>query len=620
MMVFRLWIFRIIILAAFLILLVRLGYLQLFRGDYYEGLALGNRIRSIPIDAPRGVIFDRNGKMLVENEASFNVSVVPEELKGNFGSLTLLASMLHLDRGKVLKKLYGAQGNSEVVVLKQHLNFKEFARISEILPLPGIYIVERPMRRYMHPLRDAHLLGYVGEVSGQELKRRKGEGLRSGDLVGQDGIEKEYDSILRGVNGAQELEVDAVGRLVNILHEVAPTQGNNLYLTIDETLQKAAWNAVGEQLKNLVARNGKRTPASVIALNPNNGEILAYAAWPSFNPNWFVQGITQRQYSSILRASFDPLLNRPIQAAIPSGSTFKIITGSAGLEEKVISPDRPLYCPGYFHIPGMTFHCFIRSGHGMIKFVEAVAQSCDVYFYQVGHRLGIERLDKYAALFGIGQLTGVDLPGESQGLLPTPEWKKKVYHEGWYPAETINMSIGQGYLQITPMQLAVAAAIVANGGTYWRPHFFKSTTLDLSTRKIFPHYPEKVRVLTLAPKVLDLVRLGMKEAVDHGTATAAKLPKVVVAGKTGTAENLPTSLNPKGRNHAWFVSFAPFSSPEIVVVVMMEQSGGYGGGVAAPIAKKIFEAYFKKHPKESEDALTRNERNIPPFTSGNISE
>lgn len=601
----RLWIFRGIIAIVFLLLVCRLVYLQMARGNYYEILSNGNRTRSIPIEAPRGVIFDRNGKPLVRNDVTFMLTAVPDEVADNLQVIGTLSGILHMSRKALLQKIFHTTDLSLPVTLKSDMTFSQFAGLSEYLPLPGIYPIEEPVRSYLYPLRDAHLLGYVGQISEGELKRRRSQGLRMGDIVGEDGIERVYDSLLRGQNGAQQVEVDATGRFVKVLSAVQPVPGDNIYLTLDATVQEAAWKAVKEELQVLKKQNGKITPATVVALDPNNGEVIAYVAWPSFNPNWFARGITEKEYKSILDNKFDPLLNRPIQSAYPTGSTFKQITGSAGLQEKVITPNKPLYCPGYFSIPGITFNCFVRTGHGWIKFAEAIAQSCDVYFYKVGYMLGIDRIDKYAHAFGIGQPTGIDLPDESGGLLPTPEWKEKVYKEPWYPAESINLAIGQGYLQATPLQMAVVTSIVANGGTRWRPHLFgRAVKADGAevTRNV-PQYPQMLGTVPVAQKNLALLRLGMRGAVDHGTATAAQVKGIPVAGKTGTAENLPTPLNPRGRNHAWFVSFAPYfpvkdgiysRKPQLVVVVMMEESGGYGGEFASPVAQKIFTAFFKE--------------------------
>jgi penicillin-binding protein 2 len=601
----RLWIFRVLIAIVFFVLLARLAYLQLYRGDYYQHQANENRIRSIPIEAPRGFIFDRNGVPLAENSTSFMVMAVPYEVSAHLNSLKILSYVLHIPLREILNKVFSSNASSLPVILKEHMDFKEFASLSEYLPLPGIYTIATPERKYLHPYRDAHLLGYVGLASEKDLKERKSEGLKMGDVVGKNGIEEEYDSLLRGTNGDEEVEVDAAGNFVKVLSEKQPVPGNNLYLTIDANLQETAWKAIKEELVVLKKRNGKRTPASVIALNPNNGEVLAYVSWPSFNANWFARGITEKEYQSLLNNPFDPLLNRPIQAAYPTGSTFKQITGSAALQTRVINPNKLYYCPGYFHIPGITFHCFVRSGHGWLKFPEAVAQSCDVYFYRAAYLLKIHKLDEYARYFGIGQLTGIDLPDEASGLLPTPAWKQKTLGMPWFPADTISFGIGQGYLQATPMQMAVVTSIVANGGTYWRPHLFLRAVSQNGSAisSGVPRYPHFVRTVPVSQKNLALLRLGMFGAVDHGTATAAQVKGIPVAGKTGTAENFPTPLNPKGRNHAWFVCFAPYyplkkgdyiQKPQIVVVVMLEQSGGYGGEFAAPIAQKILTAFFKE--------------------------
>ncbi|MCL4513882.1 MAG: penicillin-binding protein 2 [Candidatus Eremiobacteraeota bacterium] len=608
----RILIFRILAILLFVILLLRLGYLEIIKGGFYENQSQENHIRTIPIEAPRGFIFDSNGKPLAVNSISFMLTAVPKEVKNALGNLNIVCQELHLNKKEVLKKLFYSGNSNLPVILKRGMSFRQFAALSEYLPMPGIYPIEAPVRKYLHPYRDAHILGYTGLISNRELKEEKFKNLKPGDIVGQDGIERTYNQILQGKNGAEEIEVNAAGRFVKLLSEIPPKPGHNLYLTISSKLQEAAWKAVHHELKILKKRNKIRTPATVIAINPQNGQILAYVSWPSFNINWFTNGITEKEYEKILKSRFSPLLNLGIQGTYPVGSTFKMITGAAALQAKVISPTKHYECPGYYHLPGITIFCWIKSGMGEIKFPEAIAESCDVYFYRAAHYLGIKRLDWFAKAFGVGQKTGIDLPGEVRGLLPTPRWKEKTFGVPWYPDDTVNLGIGQGFLEMTPIQLAVALSAVANGGIRWQPHFFLKATRVEGTpyTKHTPQFPHKLGRVPVSKKNLAMVRYGMKLCVNPGkhnlpyaTGIGTRLPNVIVAGKTGTSQVAPSASDPEGRNDALFVCFAPYQKPTIAIVVIMQESGGYGDQFALPVAKKVLEAYFE-HPKPSVKLLS----------------
>ncbi len=596
--------FRILTLLLFSILLVRLGYLEIIKGNFYEMQSQENHIRTMPIEAPRGFIFDRNGKPLAVNTVSFMLTAVPKEVKNNLNNLNIICRILGLNKKDILQKLFYSGHSNMPVILKRGMDFRQFAALSEYLPMPGIYPIEDPVRKYLHPYRDAHILGYTGLISNRELKEKKYRGLAPGDIVGQDGIERTYNQILQGKNGAEQIEVNAAGRFVKVLSEIPPEPGHNLYLTIDTKLQEAAWKAIHKELKILKKRNGIRSPGVVIAENPQNGQILAYVSWPSFNINWFTNGISEKKYEKILNSRFSPLLNLGIQGTYPVGSTFKMITGAAALQTKVISPTKKYDCPGYYHLPGITIYCWIKSGMGMIKFPEAIAESCDVYFYRAAHRLGIKRLDFFAHAFGVGEKTGIDLPGEVSGLLPTPKWKEKNFNNiPWYPDDTVSLGIGQGFLEMTPIQLAVALSTVANGGTKWRPHFFlKAESINNTPYTTHvPHYPQDLGKVPVSKKNLAIVRYGMKLEIEPGkhnipyaTGVGAQIPHVILCGKTGTSQVTPSASNPEGKNDALFVAFGPYQKPTIAVVVIMQQSGGFGDQFALPVAKKVLEAYFQK--------------------------
>lgn len=593
---------RILTILAVTALASRLFFLQIIRGEYYRGLAEGNRLRRLSTEAPRGAVFDRHGRVLVRNSSSFVVSVVPAEMEKRKEVLDLLRELLQLSPKEMKEKLTKSPNPFDVVRIRENLSQNELAILAERMQdLPGVTLEPRPVRKYVHGTLAAHFLGYVGQVNEEEIKRLKEKGIGPGDTVGKDGVEQSQDEILRGVNGIKQIEVDAAGRIVKTLGEIDPVPGNDLFLTIDLDLQRAAEEGLSQTLDKLKVQNGVRNPGAVVALDPRDGSVLALTSAPAYDPNLFARGIKAREYQDLLSNPFYPLLNRAIAGAYPSGSTFKIVTGSAGLQEKVISPDQPYYCGGVFTGAGIPFNCFVRSGHGSLAFVEALGLSCDVYFYNVGFRLGIQRLDRYATDFGVGRKTGIDLPGESPGLLPTEEWKRKTYHDEWYAGETVNLAIGQGYLQLTPIQLAVMGSIIASRGKVFQPHLF-GKAVSPQGEEIRGANANLLRSVKVSPEMLTKVALGMKAAVDHGTGTAAKLEKIAVAGKTGTAENLPSAENPRGRNHAWFVCFAPFENPEIVVAVCLEQSGGFGGQWAAPIARKVLEQHFGLSGKHLEPA------------------
>lgn len=600
----RLWTLRFIIISVMLLLTCRLYYLQIAKGDIYKEKAAGNMLRLLPIEAPRGAVFDRKGKILVRNIPSFRVSVIPLELINHFEVLDQLSVILKVPVSQLKERLTGRESQVEPVMIKERLSQEELALLEEERAnLPGVRLEIRPIRQYLLGKSSSHFLGYVGEVTEEDIKLNKEKSFIPGDLIGRDGIEKTYDSFLRGKNGFRQMEVDASGRIVQVLGDLEPVSGNDIYLTIDEHVQRAAEKGLEDALVLLKHQNGERTPGSVVALDLRTGGVLAHASSPGYDPNLFSRGITSKEYKALLEEKHFPLLNRIIAGAYPCGSTFKLVTGVAALEEKVVTPDTPVNCNGVFYESGHPFHCFVRSGHGTVRAIEAMGQSCDVYYYFLGHRLGIKRLHHYAEQFGAGQFTGVDLPGELPGLLPGEEWKRKTFPDDpiWYSGETVNLSIGQGYLEVTPMQLAVIGSIVANSGVAYKPHlFYKAVSSNGNIEK-----NEEVVILRKVNASLETfltIRKGMRAAVDHGTATAANIKQILVAGKTGTAENLPSKENRYGRNHAWFISFAPLLNPEIVVVVCLEQSGGFGGQWAAPIARRVIEAYFgidKKAKKRS---------------------
>ncbi|MBI2264869.1 MAG: penicillin-binding protein 2 [Armatimonadetes bacterium] len=594
----RILLLRLAIIAAFVVIAGRLFFLQIVNGAQFRLRAEENRIREIPIPAPRGDIYDRKGRVLVRNTPSFEVTLIPEELKRPGEVLPLVGALLSLSPDVIRKKIEAHTNPAAPLKLRENLDFPTLARLCERLAdLPGVHLDVRPIRKYPYGRMACHALGYVGEISEEQLKKLRSRGYKMGDLMGKEGVEKEYDELLRGKEGGLRLEVNAQGRVVKVLGERNPIAGRALYLTLDNEVQRAAETALESTLQELAKNNGSKTPGAVVALDPRTGEVLAMVSRPGYFPSLFAGGISVRDYRSLMTHPFYPLYNRAITGAYPCGSTFKLVTGTAALQSKIVSGNSSLYCSGVFMGVGVPFHCFVTSGHGTIGFVEAVGQSCDVFFYTCGYRLGIKRLYYYASQYGLGQPTGIDMPGESGGLLPGEAWKKEVLHDQWYEGETVNLSIGQGYLQVTPLQLGVVGSVVATSGSFYRPHLFKKA-ISPEGKVVRAYSPVFVRKVPISARNFAFMRQGMRAAVTHGTSTAANIPQVEVAGKTGTAENMPSAENPAGRNHAWFVCMAPYKKPEIVVAVCLEQSGGFGGQWAAPIARKVLEAYFQLGKKE----------------------
>jgi len=585
--------FKILLVIFFILLAGRLFQLQILKGDYHQKQAELNMIREIPVSAPRGNIYDRQGRILVKNIPSFSIYVLPAEIENLTEVIHTLSSILKINPIKLKKILNDFARNSlEKIKIKEHLDPVNIARISEIeAELPGVYIEAEPIRYYPEKDFASHLLGYVGEITREELDILETKGYHMGDILGKDGIEFQYDCHLRGKDGVKKLQVDVQGRVVSLLEEIEPVSGEDLYLTIDKDLQRAAEESLSSVVKKITLKNSQPCAGSVIAIDPETGEILAMVNLPQFDPNLFSRGISEKAYRNLITHKLHPLLNRAIACSFPCGSTFKLITGSASLQEGLVAEHSVFNCPGVFYLNGIPFFCFLKSGHGALDFIHAIAYSCDVVFYKLGYALGIERLHRYASSFGIGEKTGIDLPGETGGLLPDENWKEKTYHEPWFGGDTVNLSIGQGYLGVTPLQLAIATTAVINGGNILRPFLLKKiTTRDGSLVK--ENKPFNRKKVLVEPENLEVLKKGMRGAVLYGTATAANSPLVSISGKTGTAENLPCPENPHGRNHVWFTSFAPYDNPRIVVCVFLEQSGGYGGQWAVPVARNIIEAYI----------------------------
>ena len=568
----------------------QLYQLQMVHGAESLQKARMNTVVVERFNAPRGRIFDSKGRLIVTNEPEFQLEGVVAEMPNLKKAIPEIAACLHIPANKVSRPLRKAQieGPLEPVTVAHGLTTEQVVEATTLVRrIPGLRLSIRERRRYIGPNMGAHMLGYTGEITSDELKRLKPKGYVALDRLGKEGLEQEYDAYLRGQIGLRQVAVDALGRTVRSQELRAPKPGAELVLNVDWHLQQVAEEALAEALKEVAKKNGERSGGSAIVMEARTGRIRALANLPQYDPRIFSRGIKSREYRKLLEDPGIPLVFRAISSAFSPGSTFKLINSSASLDEKLCFPNSPFYCGGSY----AGANCFVRSGHGHINFEQSLAVSCDVVYYMLGVRLGVDRLVRHAFMFGLGRLSGIDIPGEVKGNLPTPAWKQKVWKDRWYEGDTVNLSIGQGFLLVTPIQMAVVTAAVANGGTVVRPHLVDKL-VSYQGRVVRRISCQPARHLPYKAVNLAAVRAGMRGAVTYGTATAVNSPLVHVAGKTGTVENTPSRENPHGRNHTWFVSFAPYENPELVVVVFLEKTGGYGGSMAAPVARKVYDDYF----------------------------
>ena len=572
-----------IVIFIFAALICRLVYLQLFEGSYYHGLAEGNRLRAIPIAAMRGVMYDRNGQILVGSRPSFMVTYVPTKKGISDAELDSLAKLLNVPKEKLQEKIDKGKNSFEPTILAQDLTQDIVTRVEERRnDLPGVSVDVQPIRYYPYNSMAAQVFGYVGQIDEEDMKRLQGqEGVSSITQIGRAGLEAYYDDLLRGKDGGRQVEVDASGTPVKEMERKNPVPGHNFHLTIDLNLQKATEDALDRQIANGIGTHG----IAAVAIDPNTGAVLAMASRPSYNPNWFTRGITEKEWAQINNNPAHPMENRVIAGEYPPGSTFKLITGTAALELKKVTPDEMIFDSGRHWLVDMR-----NAGGealGWLNFTEALAKSDNVYFYEMGRRVGIDKLAEYARMFGMGKKTGIALRGEATGLVASEEYKKKNFNQDWYLGDTFNSAIGQGFQLVTPLQAAMIVSEVANGGIQYKPFLVsRIDNLDGTPYKIFA--PEQVGTLPVSKSTLDLVREGMRNvAEESGTAGSlfAGFP-IQVAGKTGTAENFG------GADHAWFVAYAPFDHPRIVIAVLTEQ-GGFGALASGPVAKSMLEEFFQ---------------------------
>ena len=594
-------VFAILVIFSFLCLSMRIWYLQILKWQYLTGLSENNRIRMVSLPAYRGTIKDRNGETLVSIRPSFNLYITPEDARDSESSLNFLEKKINFERDK-LKINMKREKSFKDILIKADISRDQVAFVEENnMRLPGIKIKAEPLRNYVYKDLMSHVLGYLGEISKSKLESSNNPYYSQGDFVGKNGLENVFESILRGRKGHKEVEADVSGRELKTLRKLPSESGNNLVLTLDVRIQEElekAMSSTPEEIKN----------GSVVAMKVQTGEILAITSKPSFDPNEFAVGITPENWKKLVNDEMHPLQNRSIHSQYPPGSTYKIAVAYAALEEGVIDPQTTIYCPGHFRLGRGRYRCWKKRGHGAVNLHDALVQSCDVFFYTVGHRLGIDTLARYAKKFGFGFPTGLGLSREKRGLVPSTQWKLKNRKQPWLLGETISASIGQGYNLVTPLQQANMIASVANGGMLLKPYLVKRIE-EPGGKTIKEFFPEIKGKISGNSESLEIVRKALRDVVNgpKGTGKRSRLKDVVVSGKTGTVQVVRMKSNDeldkkdeipyKYRDHAWFVAFAPYEKPEIAVAVLVEH-GGHGGTAAAPIAQKIFKKYFQLYPPD----------------------
>jgi len=576
-----------VLVAVFFALIVgRLCYLQIIKGPKYAELSANNRIRYTKLPAPRGHIFSSDNQTLVDNVPSFDLILIPQDAVNIKAVLDDVSDLLAINREHLEALVAGRRGRPrfEPIPLKKNLSWGEMSTVlSKKLRLPGISIDVVPRRRYLDHVRAAHVFGFLGEAEPRDLTLPVLPPYQRGDLIGKYGLEKLAEARLRGANGVLQTEVDALGKRKQILATVEPRGGNDIRITLIPAVQQAAHEA-------LLDKTG-----AVVALDPRNGNILALASAPCFDPNLFSRGISAKDWRHFSTHPLHPLLNRATQCQHPPGSVFKIVTIAAALEEKIISPAHTYFCPGFYVLGNRRFHCWKREGHGHMNMKNALIHSCDTYFYNLALKLGIDTIVRYAELLGFGLPTGIDLEGEKSGLLPSPGWLWKTRQGRWQQGDTLNFTIGQGFLQTTPLQMAVIYAGLAQHGTVYRPRVLLNPESSAEEGEVARTYQLSEETFLFLKEALH----GVVHA-PQGTGYNCRIPGHEVAGKTGTAQVVSLSKRPpRGQpvprhleNHAWFAAFSPVDDPEIVVCVFLEHGGG-GGRNAAPVAKKVIQAYYK---------------------------
>ncbi|NNM80342.1 MAG: penicillin-binding protein 2 [Gallionella sp.] len=587
--------FTLVLLA---ILLLRFVYLQVVRHDYYQTLAESNRISIVPIVPNRGLILDRNGIEMAHNYSGYTLEITPGKVANIEATIDELATLVIIapkDR-KRFKKLLAESHNLESVMIRNRLSDEEVARFAaQQYRFPGVEIKARLLRDYPYADKAAHLIGYIGRINETDVDQLEENDLaanyRGSDYIGKTGLEQSYESELHGTTGIEQVEVDSGGRAVRLLSRTPPVSGNTLVLSIDAKLQEIAEQAFGNYR------------GALVAIDPSNGEVLAFISKPGYDPSLFIDGIDPQSWDELNNSPDHPLNNRALRGQYPSGSTIKPFMALAGLFYNIRSPERAISDPGYYTLPGSShqYRDWKKGGHGMVDMFKSIVVSCDTYYYGLATELGIDNIYNFLSRFGFGKKTGIDLDGETSGLLPSQEWKMKRYHQKWYAGDTVSVGIGQGYSLVTPMQLAYATATLANNGVGYRPHLVREIRSPRSGESRMITVPPEAD-LHLNPEHLDLVKRAMVAVTQPGgTAVAASLgASYHIAGKTGTAQVVgmkqgekydASKIDERHRDHAWFIAFAPAEQPRIALVVLAE-NGGHGGGTAAPIARKVMDYYL----------------------------
>ena len=600
----RILILSFVVAGIFFLLLLRLWHLQILSVDDYRNMSENNRLRFVPVAASRGAILDRNGTVLVSNQPSFSLAVVPQEVTNRDELLDRLAKLLGLDRAEVNERWEKGKGRARYypIILASNISRDQVEIVEENhLRLQGVEIEMKPVREYVSGVLAAHLLGYIGEISEEELSAKGFEDFNPGDYLGKNGIERSWEMELHGTDGGRLLEVDARGRVLRTISESYPTVGNSVVLTIDANLQKEAEKAFGDQA------------GAVVAMDVNTGEVLAFVSKPGFDPALFSGKMPADTWKEYLEDKRHPLENKALTGQYPPGSTFKIITALAGLEDGKIDEKTTVNCVGSYKLGNSIFNCWKRHGHGVTNLKKALRESCDVYFYQLGERLGVDRIAAMAKRFMLGAPMGIGLAHEKGGMIPTAEWKLKRFAQRWFHGETLSVAIGQGYVLMTPIQLASMIATVANEGTVYRP-FLVKRIIDADGKPLKEFKPESMGTTGISADKFRLVKQGLLAVVNEpgGTGGAARLYDVHVAGKTGSSQVVKLRDSKQAtpyqyRDHALFVAFAPYEKPEIAVAVVVEH-GEHGGSAAGPIAGRILRAWFdgKKPAKKESAGLKKN--------------
>lgn len=592
----RLNFFYVPIIAVTVILAVRLWQLQILNGAEYALLAEKNRIRTIQVVAPRGTITDRNGTPLVENRPSFNILLYRESVANIEATSAFVTSKIGVSPEELSSILSRGQATPlyHPIVIKEDVGIDDISVVeAHKQEHPELQLDREPRRLYRYGALGAHVVGYVSEVSADELAKGAFPGARVGSLVGKFGVERTYNERLTGDDGSRVVLVDSLGREVGLLEEVDSTIGDDLRLTLDLELQTTAEDLLAGKV------------GAIVAMDPRNGEILALASSPSFDPNSFSTRISPEAWNQLVSDPNRPLQNRAIQNAYPPGSVFKLIMAEAGLDEGLVDESTRVFCRGSAFFYNRVFHCAVKQGHGSVDLENAIARSCNIFFYELGRRLGISRIAEHAQALGLGERTGIDLPSERSGVMPSPEWKQRVRGGKWYVGETISVSIGQGAVTTTPIQIVRAVGCIASGGRLTTPHVLLRAEGAADESRSRPE-----RSVAIEAETMNRIRAGMWQSVNNwGTGRGAAIPRLDICGKTGTVQVISAErkkeLNrnlPALEDHSWFVGFAARDNPEIAVVVFVEH-GGKGGIAAAPLAKEIFRVHFAR--KQSPVLITR---------------